>query len=169
MSLIDLILEQKLIVISVAAALIPLFVAIVLILRKRVRRMVKQRALTRAEKALQVAAIARSGAVSADQLDAMALEAHQQVVPEVSVQAPASPPSAATPANPVQAEAAPAQKPDQEQPAGAMQSLLSSVFGEGAVDHHRDVLLQKTETIDMAELAAFCSAVADQLHAYVEQ
>ena len=166
MSLLDLILEQKIIVITVIAALIPLFVAAAFMVQKSLRRILRQRAQQRIARAAAQAALAATAIAEAEaEQDAMLQHsATIEAAPEVVE---AEPDAVAE--NLVQAlsETSDDEKPGQDTPA-EIQSLLTSVFTDEGQDERLGVLLRNTQAIDIVELAQLCSDIAHRLHASAE-
>src|SRR5690606_1653579 len=156
MSLLDLIIDQKIILIGLLAALLPVAAALLLMIVKGFRRLVRQR----------VRRIPQKDAASAKDMARQTAEPE----PHYSVQSTAATPLSKThaqqpAASPVPgAEAAQPQARDSEV-SDQIQSLLASVFSDETADKRYSVLLRHTTPIEIKELAARCQAVADQLHA----
>ena len=158
MSLLDLIFEQKIIVISVLAALIPLCTALVLLTIRGIRRMLRRRAERR---------IARENA-AAEAIALQRAEAEQAATAASSVQAAAVTKPEMRPHKP---EAQPAKEetpsapPDGEQQSDEMQSLLASVFGDVEEDGRFEALLRGAEPVNIDDLVELSQTVAGQLRA----
>lgn len=152
MSLLDMMLADRRILLALAAALAPLALAALLGVALQVRRLAQRRAARRAED--DVFALAAMG---------LADEPADQ---------PADPRAAAgvSPAHEVSdAEAAPDDEPEaapdgeNDAPGSAIQSLLDSVFTDEAETNRLAHLLDELDDIPAADLAALCESVAGRL------
>lgn len=177
MSILEVVLQQKIILITLIFALVPLLAAIVLWLlpRLRQRRIQRQRRAAEA-KAAAVAAAANVPERAAKTLPvksplpttAAANPAHPAATPQASPSAPAGQPQPA----PQQAgAAAPAATPTPEtpaeqsgQPASSGLNDLLSVFDDDENNGQREALLKGLNPVDMAELAALSHQIAAELH-----
>jgi hypothetical protein len=186
-SVIDLILEQKVIVFSMVFAGIVLAAAIFLFLYFRIRRILAQRPKRQERQA-------RTNQSRADIMDIGSPEDVPFPVTEADIEQPAavsavpgsrpqiSPatsgaPNAPAPANQPAGKPAPSilqQKPEETQPAeersdsapsSAMQDLLSSVFGDGEAQARYDVLLAGTDPVDIEDLVSLADQIAQKLSA----
>ncbi len=160
MSLLDLILAQKGILLSIGLALLMLLAAAVLSIAARIRRLVRQRASARP--------VAQEA-----QPEEAPVEVQPQNIVEVTeirtVQpAPDKPVEQAAPmvqaSQPVQQEEQPQPEPQDSQ-SSAMQDILSSVFSDEEADARRGTLLNGLERVDISHLLALCNQVAAQLRA----
>jgi hypothetical protein len=173
MSIIEMILEQKVILISVLFALVPLLAALVLFVLSRMRRSSVQRKLRATARTVAVAELA------------VLQEAERQVMPAKATP-PGNQPAPAQPAAPVQpgtgvqpaqpqvpaSGAAPqAAAPGAQssgQPASSGLGDLLSLFGETEDNNDRAVLLDGLDNIEMTRLAALSQEVAERLHALAQ-
>lgn len=164
MSLVDLLLEQKIIVISIIAALIPLLLAAGFMVRKRVLHMLSQRAKKRAAQQAEVEARQAAEAIMQSTRSEAAVSQPEPTAPaENAPQKEADKPAEETAK--ALAEAAKSETSDQNQSSDEIQSLLSSVFADEETDERRAMLLEGTTPIEIGELAQLCHAVAGQLRA----
>lgn len=163
MSLQDLILEQPLILISLALALAPLVVALVFLVISRVRQRRAQQARRHARQAM---AAQREAALVSEQT----FQEHAAMPLRTKREQP----------GPAQAELAEAEdeasQVDEEEPqregqnptdtvSSAMQALLSDVFRDDEALARYEVLLRGLDEVDAAELALACEQLAAQLRA----
>ncbi|MCB9451238.1 MAG: hypothetical protein H6672_07345 [Anaerolineaceae bacterium] len=172
MSLIDVILQQKIVLISIVFALVPLLAAAVLIILPRLRRAKRRKAQRAAEQAAQatpepetIRRTATPEQVAASPLAQMSNPPGQPVSPGGST---TTPPTETT----VQPEAQEANATAAGQsgsPAGGsgLNDLLS-IFDEADDNNDRQVLLEGLENIDMAQLAILSQEVAVQLRPQVQ-
>jgi type II secretory pathway pseudopilin PulG len=153
MSLFDLILGQKRILLSLAVSAAPLLSAALILLVSRLKQRLTRRARTRRSRAVQQ----------------QRQEQQQQAAVEVTEENVVPPQPGGQPVQPGAAQ--PDQPPDEEtpeeqpqaEPASAVQDILSSVFTDGDDTDQYGALLESIEDIDVSQLAAMCSQVGDQL------
>jgi type II secretory pathway pseudopilin PulG len=175
MSIIDLILGQKIILITAGLAVMVLVAAITLLavgrLKKAAAKRARKQALRQAARAEEEVAEAQAEALLAFQRPAPA-----QFAPTAAgnvAPAPAAPKSA--PGQPPAQAAAPAaatplikktgvMKTVTQETPKAMQDILSSVFGDEDTLARHKLLLSGMEPVDMADLLALCNNVAARLH-----
>ncbi len=174
MSLIDLILGQKIILLSAGFAVLVLLAAITLALVARIRR---RSALKARQKALaaQTAVEEDDGDVAVTAVRAQAAPRRQQAeTPRRAAAQPAAPVTSAAvqPGQPPKPSVSfkPAQQPQETQSttqepetSSAMQDLLSSVFQDDEALERFQVLLRGLDTVNINELESLCNTVANQL------
>jgi hypothetical protein len=163
MSLLDLILEQKIIVISVVIAIIPLLIAAGYMVQKSIRQMLSQRKQRQAAQHTRQMAVAVAGSVTQSDLLEELQPAEAQTSQQEAAQATANP-TAAVVVQPAAGQPE-QEKPGQEQAANQIQSLLTSVFADDGSEERNEVLLRGTQPIDIRDLALFCQSVAGRLRA----
>jgi hypothetical protein len=168
-SLLDVILNQKIIIISIATAMLPLLVAILLALASNLRQFNLARKAHRKHTTAQRVS---------DLLVDAPLSAPVPVLP-VSGSEPKRPAAAPQPLAP---SVAAKQPPQTEQPAGgaqraegqqetenavpaAMQDILSSVFADDETLDQFDVLLEGTDRVEVSQLLIMCNQIEGQLRA----
>lgn len=177
MSILEVVLQQKIILITLIFALVPLLAAIALWLLPRLRRSRIQRQRRAAEvKATAVAAAANAPERAAETLPvksplptaAAAHPAQSTVPPQANPSTPAGQPQ---PAPQQTGAAAPAAPPTPEtpaeqsgQPASSGLNDLLSVFDDDENSGQREALLKGLNPVDMAELAALSQQIAAELH-----
>ncbi|MBZ0275984.1 MAG: hypothetical protein K8I60_07565 [Anaerolineae bacterium] len=175
MSILEVVLQQKIILITLIFALVPLLAAIALWLLPRLRRSRIQRQRRAAEvKAAAVAAAANAPERAAETLPvksplptaAAAHPAQSTVPPQANPSTPAGQPApqqtgAAAPAAPPTPETPTEQS---GQPASSGLNDLLSVFDDDENSGQREALLKGLNPVDMAELAALSQQIAAELH-----
>jgi hypothetical protein len=149
MSLFDMILGQKLILLSLAVSIAPLLAAALILLVSRLKRRLAGRARSRR---VLMAQQQRQAAVEVPGENVVPPQSGGQ-----SVQPGAAPPV------PLSPEEQPSEEQPQVEPASAVQDILSSVFTDGDASEQYAALLQTIEDVDVTQLAAMCSQVGDQL------
>lgn len=176
MSILEVVLQQKIILITLVFALVPLLAAIALWMLPRLRRSRIQRQRRVAEaKAAAVAAAANAPERAAETLpvkSALPTAASQPAQPAATPQASPSTPAGQPQPAPQQAgAAAPAATPTPEtpaeqpgQPASSGLTDLLSVFDDDENSGKREALLKGLNPVDMAELAALSQQIAAELH-----
>ncbi|MCB9457568.1 MAG: hypothetical protein H6671_16400 [Anaerolineaceae bacterium] len=172
MSIFEIILEQKIILISVIVALVPLLAAVALFILPRVRRAVARRkaraaeiAAARAERAEQQAAVpARTAPANKPVASQPGQPQIPSAQPSMPAPAPGGMPEPETAAPQPETPAAPEQSGQPGATSSGLNDLLS-VFGETEDDGDRALLLEGLDPVDMAQLAALSHEVADQLRA----
>jgi hypothetical protein len=162
-SLVDLILAQKGILLSAGIAVLLLVTAIVLTIAGRIRRSLAQSA----RRARQAAA-ALEQVEDAQQPDDNPVQ--QGVVQGVQVAQ--SPQPAQSSVKPI-TQAAPAagqedqpEQQNQEGAASAMQDILSSVFSDEESSARQEALMKGLDTVEISDLLTLTNSVADQLREY---
>ncbi len=169
MSLIDMILEQRLILVSIGAVLVPLLLAVVLWLAVKFRAASVKRARRKALR--QEARAAASVSAAESQLDAAPAKLQ-----------PAQPRKAAQAVQPLasqaQAKSAPvvqttamtnetSSSESRDNPVStAMQDILSTVFSDEEKMARYEVLLSGLDNVPASELAMLCDRVAEGLRAH---
>lgn len=177
MSLVDLIVGQKVILISIGVALLLIFAAIVLAILPRIRRSRALKAQQRAEKARlaaekeaeamveQVRAAPAKGKAGAPAPATAAPAAVAQAAPAAAAKpapAPAAPPAAAKPAAPL-VSTEPAKQPEATSGGNdAMKDLLSSFADEGNSERV-EALLRGMSDVEMAHLLTLAQNVKVQM------
>lgn len=179
MSIIDLILEQKIILITAALAGVVLFAAIGLLVVSRLKKSAAKRARRQAlRQAARAAQEAEEAAVSEEDMGAFqrpvqpqSAEAKGKQAAVAPIATPQAAPTAKTmpaqPAAPVPAAqtTAAASTPSQGQETPkAMQDILSSVFGDEESLARYAVLLSGFERVDAADLLALCNDIAARVN-----
>jgi len=179
MSLIELILAQKAILLTLVIAVMILMAGVVLSILPRIKASNAKKARQKA----RAAALARQRAQEqveeetaeeSDELAAVAAEAQAEVqaTPPEPVPAPVAPvvvkaAPLPVPPKPAPAPAAPAPTPAPAASSGggtsAMQDILSSVFVNDEAMARYEVLLRGLDNVDINDLLALCNQVADQL------
>jgi predicted membrane-bound mannosyltransferase len=160
MSLLDLILEQKIIVISVVIAIIPLLIAAGYMVQKSIRQMLSQRKQRQAAH-IQQFAVASAGSFTQSELLEESQPAESQTSQQEAAQA-ATNPTAVAMVQPTAAQSE-QENPSQDQAANQIQSLLTSVFADDDADEGNKALLRGTQPVDIRDLAQFCQSVSDRL------
>ena len=164
MSLIDLILERQIILISVTAALIPLALALLLVIVRRFQRYRVHRAERRQaaqEEAVRVAVAAEmsrrdaEGAIEEEPDDLAS-------APAMPFSLPAPAPTASMPPPPAPV-AAPTGSGGGASGGGDIQSVLSTVFVDEETSKRHETLLHEAQPIDTAELAELANRIAGSL------
>lgn len=190
MSLIDLILSQKIILISLAAALLLMMVAVLLAVTGRLRTLSAKRAQQSAQQRVELdaelqelRALRASHTVGHEGQDAIAIKAPQvgargtkrtntpatQVNPEAGqnlVKPATSGPTVAAAALGTEQVDSAAEQPDidaQSGPSNEMQNILASVFVDDELMARYDVLLRGLKGTSMDELLVLCQKVAKQM------
>jgi len=186
----EMLLGQKMILISIMFALVPLLAAAVLVVIARIRQRAAQRRLKQAR-------IARRRLALAEAARAAQAAEPQSATPPINGQpvAGASSAPAAIPVPPTSATAGAAapvaktatkgaavvqeQKPPEEQPAtsseqnkpanSAMQDILSSVFGDEEGSGRSEALLQNLDEVNITDLAVLCQDIAGKITPVAEQ
>ncbi len=170
MSLLDVILSQKIIVISIAMAMLPLLVAILLALASNLRQFSLARKAHRKHATGQRVSDLVVDAPASAPAPVVPLGGSEPKRPEVVPQPLAGPVAAKHP------------QPQAEQPAGgeqqaegqqetenaipsAMQDILSSVFADDETLNQFDVLLKGTDSVEISQLLIMCNQIAGQLRA----
>lgn len=189
MSIFEIIFQQKIILISIIVALVPLLAALALFILPRMRRAIAQRKARAAERAAQRAAeqaekqamMAASGHTSRKKRRSAApgqqpatpgepvtpgQPAMPGQPPEITAPAANGPPepgtaSTTTPETPATPEQQSGQPPAAD---SGLQDLLS-VFGEAEDNGDRAILLEGLDPVDVTQLAALSHDVAEQLRA----
>ncbi|MCC7446390.1 MAG: hypothetical protein IT324_03190 [Anaerolineae bacterium] len=180
MSLIELILAQKAILLTLVIAVMILMAGVGLSILPRIKasNAKKARQKARAEALARQHALEQAeeeAAAEAEELAAVAAEAQAEVqaAPPEPAPAPVAPtvvkpaPVAAAPPKPAPAPT-PAPTPAPAASSGgsassAMQDILSSVFANDEAMARYEVLLRGLDNIDINDLLALCNQVADQL------
>jgi hypothetical protein len=173
MSLLDFILDNQLIVISIAAALVPLILAFVYVVIRRVRNMLKKRARRKAEVALQASIVAQERRAEA------AARREQMVSAEAPADLTPAAQTAVAPGQPImpgveaseqteteETEGDEDEKEEGDETSDKMQDLLASVFVDEEAEAHMAVLLSGTQNPDIHELVQLGQSVAAQLRAW---
>jgi hypothetical protein len=178
MSLIDLILGQKIVLATIGLAGLILVTALSLAIVPHLKQILAnrkaQRALAAQEAALQ------AEAESSEELNpqqSLATTAPRAVKPPAPAAAatptraaaqPGTAPTSVAQASPLATSttsASPSAGQSEEQTSSAMQDILSSVFSNDEALERFRVLLQGAENLPASELLALCSSVSDQLRA----
>jgi biopolymer transport protein ExbB/TolQ len=165
MSLLDIILGQKIILLTLGIALVPLLAAVLLSLIAHLRRYQTKRAVRR-----KLAAALRS------QVAENRRQTVQESDPEEAIEAALTRVErSATPRQAVEDTPQPDEEesePDEETEAvegevvsSAMQDLLTSVFGEDDDHAQYEVLLEGLEPVSAADLAALSQKLLNELRA----
>jgi hypothetical protein len=153
MSLLDMILGQKLILLSLAVSVAPLLAAMSILLVSRLKRQQAHRQRERSRRVLMLQQ--QQQAAAATSLP------NENAVPVQPGQPPVRTDSA------LLAEQSSEEQLEEQQPQGevasAVQDILSSVFTEGEDSDRYAALLETIEEIDVSQLATMCSQVGDQL------
>jgi type II secretory pathway pseudopilin PulG len=164
-SLVEMILDQKLILLSIGLAIAPLLAAATLIVVSRMRKNADRRA-----RAKRAQAAARQAVIASAQ------QAAASPAPDASVRVESKPPvaiqSSAVPVKtgPVQPEQ-PQEQPSEDATEQAvpespeMQDILSSVFAEDDVSTHYGALLEGLDEVDTSELVTLCNQIAHCMRA----
>lgn len=169
MSLIDLLFQQQLIVISLGLVLLPLGLAALMVLVKAIRSLsaaisqrriaVKQRRQQRIEQQAQE----NRAAAMLDGFDEPVWDEEDDLPVDEAVihrvKAPDAP--EATEAGEEGAESE--KNHEGDAPAGVMQDILNSVFVDEEADARVEVLLADAQDITAADLAVFARTIADEL------
>ncbi len=172
MSLLDFILEQRLVLISIGAVLVPLMIALALWFVANLRKAAVRRARNRVREQEQRAVEMAEHASSLD-------EEQEYSAPVRSRSAKAAPHAGVerAPSVPHQAKAVPAaqviQPTAENRPAetqgnavaSGMQDLLTSVFSDEEKSARYAVLLRGLDYVNASDLAALCTQIADGLRA----
>lgn len=176
MSLIDLLFQQQLILISLGLGLLPLVLAALMVLVKAIRGLIatisqrraaaKQRRQQRIEQQAEEnrAAAMLDGLVDEDELlDADDdLPAGEAVIHQVKV---GDAPEAGAEAEGDEEGEEGEEHSSEDAPTGAMQDILNAVFVDEEADARVEVLLQDAQDIAAADLAVFAQNIADELDA----
>jgi hypothetical protein len=187
MSLLDVIRDQQMIILSVAIALLPLLIAGGLALRSALRHQRAQRLLRQQERATLLALQAAAEATAAPVKGAPAANGRVQPAAAAKTAAgasatPAAPPNTA----PTVVKGVPAASPGaapavagtategqaaapESAVSSAMKDILSSVFVDEGAEARYEALLAGLEPVDVHELAALCNQVATQMGVDVKQ
>jgi hypothetical protein len=156
MTLIDFILNQKIILISIGFALTPLLAAITLAMVTRIRRRLAD------QKRIQVEPTGQTQPVPT--IDPNNADSQVQTTPTNPKQAEQAPAKPAFSLQQQSPEEQPTEPDDQEQPvSSAMQAILSDVFGDDELSARQETLLKGLETVGIFQLVGLCQEVADQL------
>lgn len=177
MSLIDMLLGQKIILLSAGFAVLIFFAAIMLALIPRIKRGQAKRAQERAEraavKAAQMELEAEEAAAQAEKSKPRRRQVQPSVVQQPTVPAPATAvPAAAIPQPGQPPKPAEAAKPTEQSPAAAaqpeasadIQNILSAVFQDDEALERYEVLLRGLEPVSASDLLELSRTVSDQLH-----
>jgi Tfp pilus assembly protein PilX len=163
MSLTDLLLAQKGILLSIGLAFLLLIAAVVLTVVSRMRRLSAQRAARRAR--LEKEQAARNSEIQAETVATTVVQAPVGTVsPAPTAPAQAAPAKTIGGSGTAKPESQPGQQPVPEDAASPMQDILSSVFGGDEVSERYEALLKGLEPIDISNLIALSEQIAEQLH-----
>jgi hypothetical protein len=161
MSLTELLLAQKGILLSIGLAFLLLTAAVVLTVVSRLRRLSAQRAARRARLEKEQAAVD----IQAETITPIVAQAPVvKVAPTPPAPPQAAPVKTAVVAATPKPESQPSQQPVPEAAASPMQDILSSVFGGDEVSERYGALLKGLEPIDISNLIALSEQIAEQLH-----
>lgn len=155
MSLLDLILEKQIVVMSIGFALIPLLLAVLLVAGRRLRRVIAAYKQRRAEATLLKAAQQEEQRQRKQQR----ASARQVVTLEEEVAVPVVP-KAKSPVQEVPQEEA---QKEEETLSPEMQDILSSVFGDEESSAQYEILLADLGDVEIDDLLVLCNEVAGQL------
>jgi hypothetical protein len=165
MSLLDIILGQKIILLTLGIALVPLLAAVLLSLIAHLRRHQTKRAARRKLAAALRSQVADNRRQTVPESDP---EGAIEAAPAHSEQSTAPRQTAESTSQPDEEES----EPDEETEAvegevvsSAMQDLLTSVFGEDDAHAQYEVLLEGLEPVSAADLAALSQELLNQLRA----
>jgi cell division protein FtsL len=162
-SLLDLILAQKGILLSAGIAALLLVTAIMLSAVGRIRRSLAQRA----QRVRQAVAALEQVEVEQQQPDNSPVQPVEQAQTTPASSLPQVAPSSVKPVLPAQAESATAQENTDDQqnqgPASAMQDILSSVFSDEEDSARQEALMKGLDTVGISDLLRLTNSVADEL------
>lgn len=172
MSLLDLILGQKVILISIGVALLLIVAAIFMAVIPRIRRNRALKAQQRAAEQARLEAEKLAEAEEVEEVIKLPVVKGKGAAP-AAANAPAAP-AAAKPATPPAAPAAakppaplvstePAKTPEAEKEKGGMQDILSSVFADEANSERVEALLRGMSDVEMAELLTLAQNIKVQM------
>jgi hypothetical protein len=162
MTVIDLIVEQKMILMSIGLAAAPLLLAGLLILVGRLRRSAARRARQKAIAAARAAA--RQALIDAQVAEIAAAQAAELAAAAAPLVQSAGSPAAA--AQDAQEETA---QEESEQAAAAppeIQNILSSVFADDEVSNRYEALLAELPEVDASQLVTMSAQIAQQMRAH---
>jgi preprotein translocase subunit YajC len=174
MSLLDFIFEQKIVLVAVLFAIVPLVAALVLFVVVRVRRTMRKRAaMAQEQPSIQAdtGIIAQAGQEDVRQVQEDRLRG-RPAQPTQSTQS-TPPTQASNPGDDTSGEVNPdeaefqeeEEQEDEDAVSSAMQDLLSSVFNDDEAEARYAVLLKGLDAVDITHLAALTSQIARQLNA----
>jgi hypothetical protein len=169
MTIVELIVSKKLIVLSIGLAIAPLLAAITLIVMTRLQRNAARRAhVRRAQAAARRAIIASAQQqANADPEPAAPLQTTQSTTP-AGVQS-TDRPARTSPVQPEQPQEQPPEEDTASEQAAPespeMQDILSSVFADDEASTHYEALLEGLDDVDASELATMCTEIAHQMRA----
>jgi hypothetical protein len=156
MSLFEIIFSQKIILISIVIALLPLLAAIALALIARLQQFNAERKARRRR--------ARARQMS-ERLADVPTDAPKKLEAVAQPQAPAKPAlTRQTAEASEQGEQAGGQASTENTPSSAMQDILSSVFVDDESSSQYEVLLEGAEEISASQLLTLCNQIAEKLH-----
>ncbi len=161
MSLIDVILGQKIIPLTIGLALLLIMLAVVLMIVPRIRKHRAKAAQLRAERMAAAAVMAEQIDDEPEPIQARTTpKKPAALTPAASVQPAAKPAAAAVlTATPAQ----PAGQPGESAPS-AMQDILSSVFSDEDNSERQAALMRGMSDVDMNDLLTLTQQVVVQLH-----
>ncbi|MBL8165839.1 MAG: hypothetical protein JNJ61_27895 [Anaerolineae bacterium] len=158
MSLIETLLNQRIILLTVGLAVLLLVTAVALAIIPRIKQSLSTRAAKR--RAAPASASREEAVPDAPQ----AVAARASVVPPVITSAPAAPVPAAKMSVLAAAPAAQAIPATDAPVSAAMQDILSSVFTDEANSERQTALLRGVDQIEMSDLLMLSQRVLAQLH-----
>jgi len=164
MSLIDLLFQQQLILISLGMVLLPLSIAVLMITLKAVRSIFAYRrtmAVKRRQHKTERAEQDRATAMVSDLVDEDDVFTDEDDLPVTDavihqVKAEDTPEEIAP-------DEASENKEQSDAPTGAMQDILNSVFVDDEANERFEVLLRDAQDISATDLAMFARRIADEL------
>ncbi|HVO68779.1 MAG TPA: hypothetical protein VMT24_01965 [Aggregatilineaceae bacterium] len=168
MTLVELIVSKKLILLSIGLAFAPLLAAVTLIVVSRLKQNAARRARVKRAQAATRQAVMASVQQQAQASAEPAAPVQAQSTTPAGVQSTDRPPKT-SPVPPEQPQEQPPEEDNTSEQAAPespeMQDILSSVFAEDEVSTRYEALLERLDNIDVSELATRCNEVAHQMHA----
>jgi hypothetical protein len=165
-SLLDLILAQKGILLSAGIAALLLVAAIMLAAVGRIRLALAQRA----QRVRQAVAALEQVEVEQQTPDNSPVQSVEQARPTPASPQPQVAPSSVNPVLPAQAALPAVQENQDDQqnqgPASAMQDILSSVFSDEEDSARQEALMKGLDAVGISDLLMLTNSVADELHEY---
>jgi hypothetical protein len=168
MTLVELIVSKKLILLSIGLAIAPLLAAVTLIVVSRLKQNAARRARVRRAQAAARQAVIASAQQQANASPEPAAPLQAQSTTPAGVQS-TDRPARTSPVPPEQSQEQPPEADNASEQAAPespeMQDILSSVFADDEDSAHYEALLEGLDDIDVSELATMCNEIAHQMRA----